>query len=90
MTDMQCKDIPDEPIIQFLREHAGPFKWATWGPSYGSMPTVQDAMPTGTPPKLQLAKMRMLIRRGIVQGCPCGCRGDFYLTESDPYNVQGT
>jgi hypothetical protein len=54
------------------------------------MPTVQDAMPTGTPPKLQLAKMRMLIRRGIVQGCPCGCRGDFYLTESDPYNVQGT
>ena len=29
-------------------------------------------------------------RRGIVQGCPCGCRGDFYLTESDPYNVQGT
>ena len=86
---MQCKDIPDEPIIQFLREHSGPFEWATWGPSAG-MPTVQDAMPPGTPPKLQLAKMRMLMRRGIVQGCPCGCRGDFYLTESDPYNVQGT
>ena len=86
---MQCKDIPDAPIIEFLRQNCGPYKWATWGNGY-SMPTVQDAMPAGTPPKLQLAKMRMLIRRGIVRGCPCGCRGDFYLAESETGGINET
>lgn len=42
---------------------------------------VKDAMPTGTIPKLVLAKMRMMIRRGVVDGCDCGCRGDFVITE---------
>lgn len=74
---MQCKDIPDEPILKFLLEHQG--QWCTWNEGY-SMPTVRDAMPPETPPKLQLAKMAMLIRRGLVQGCDCGCRGDFEIT----------
>lgn len=73
---MQCKDIPDWPIMVFLSNLNG--KWATWGNGY-SMPTVQDAMPAGTPPKLQLAKMRQLERRGLIDGCTCGCRGDFRL-----------
>jgi hypothetical protein len=29
---------------------------------------------------LAWAKMNMLIRRGLVHGCPCGCRGDYELT----------
>ena len=73
----QCKDIPDKPILEFLREQDG---WSTWGEGH-SMPTVRDAMPDGAPPKLQLAKMRMLMRRGLVDGCDCGCRGDFDLTD---------
>lgn len=74
---MQCKDIPDRPILEFL---AGLTTWASWGEGY-SMPTVRDAMPEGTPDRLQVAKMAMLIRRGLVSGCACGCRGDFELTE---------
>lgn len=75
---MKCKDIPDKPILEFLWKHRG--RSATWS-GYGiSMPNVADAMPIGTPPKLPLAKMRMLIRRGLVDGCPCGCRGDFVIT----------
>jgi hypothetical protein len=77
---MQCKDIPDRPILEFLREHTHEYKWATWGDGH-SMPTVRDAMPTGVPPKLQVAKMNKLIRRGVVDGCTCGCRGDYYITE---------
>lgn len=38
-------------------------------------------MPPGTPEKLQLGKMRMMIRRGVVGGSPCGCRGDFVITK---------
>jgi hypothetical protein len=72
---MQAKDIPEQPILDFLKAQG---KWCTWGKGY-SMPTVQDAMPAGTPAKVQLAKMRSLIKRGIVEGCPCGCRGDFCL-----------
>ena len=36
-------------------------------------------VPTDTPEKVALAKMRSLIKRGLVDGCPCGCRGDFEL-----------
>lgn len=33
------------------------------------------------PEKVILAKARQLIKRGLVDGCTCGCRGDFELTE---------
>lgn len=88
----QCKDIPERPILELLAHN--PDKWHTWGTGY-YMVTVQDAMPEGTPPKLQLAKMRSLMRRGLVGGCGCGCRGDFAITESgcwmiglDPFEVE--
>lgn len=75
---MQCKDIPTIPILEFLLRNEG--KWCTWGTgSY--MPTVQDVMPQNTPPKLQLGKMKKLINKGLVEGCDCGCRGDFEITE---------
>jgi len=35
----------------------------------------------GHAPNLVRAKMASLIRRGLVDGCACGCRGDFELTE---------
>lgn len=77
---MQRKDIPVEPILQFL---AGlDERPATWFARADGSPfdnSVLAAMPAGTPPKLALAKMRGLIRRGVVKGCPCGCRGDFTL-----------
>lgn len=34
------------------------------------------------PPKVVHAKLRKLIRRGLLDGCYCGCRGDFQLTEA--------
>lgn len=54
----------------------------------GWMATVQDAMPVGTPEKLQRAKMAMLIRRGVVSGCACGCRGDYEVTEKGLAEVE--
>lgn len=74
---MQCKDIPDVPILHFLAKQS---RWSTHGEGY-SMPTVQNAMPSGTPVKLQVAKMKMLVRRKLVNGCGCGCRGDWEITE---------
>jgi len=76
----QCKDIPDTPILEFLSDLLG--VWATWFPKVeGGMPSVLDAMPEDTPPKLALAKMKQLVKRGLVDGCGCGCRGDFRITD---------
>lgn len=72
---MQCKDIPDRPVLEFLRKLDG--VGATWF-DYEPRPpnTVLRAMPTGTPEKLALAKMRMLMRRGLAGDHVCiGLRG---------------
>jgi hypothetical protein len=77
---MQTKDIPELPILEFLKDHGG-IGCHHWEPQpTDTRGTVRQAMPVGLPGKLILAKMRMLIRRGLVGGCGCGCRGDFELT----------
>ena len=77
---MQCKDIPDLPILEFLATHGLPgMAWCNW--CFGDENDVHQAMPSGIPDKLVLAKMRVLMTRGLVSGCPCGCRGDFALTK---------
>lgn len=74
---MQCKDIPDLPILTFLRSLNG--RWANWfGDEFDN--SVTHAMPKWISDKLVLAKMKSLISRGLVSGCSCGCRGDFELT----------
>lgn len=75
---MKTSDIPERPILEFLA--LNPDEWHTHGKGY-FMPTVQDAMPKDTPVKLQLSKMRSLLRRGLVSGCGCGCRGDWEITQ---------
>ncbi|ALY08732.1 hypothetical protein FDH65_gp47 [Arthrobacter phage Circum] len=34
------------------------------------------------PPKVINAKLNRLIRKGLIDGCTCGCRGDFELTDA--------
>lgn len=36
------------------------------------------------PEKVVLAKARRLLRRGIISGCGCGCRGGWVLGETSP------
>lgn len=74
---MQAKDIPEAPVLRFL---ATLTISATWYPGFAN--SVQHAMPDGTPEKVVLAKMRAMVKRGLVSGCACGCRGDFMLTPS--------
>lgn len=71
----KCKDISDLTILEFIKAQNG--AWCTWGVSLG-MPTVEDAMPDA-PKNLQLAKMAQLIKRGLVDGCTCGCSGNFVI-----------
>lgn len=74
----QCKDIPDRPILEFL---VG-LKNATGYMYSGFDNSVLRAMPSGeeTPINLASAKMASMIKRELVFGCTCGCRGDFEIT----------
>jgi hypothetical protein len=78
---MQAKDIPEAPIVQFLSELAeGKHGDMHWGCDFAGYPnSVQNVMPPDTPEKVARAKMRAMIKKGIVSGCACGCRGDYRL-----------
>lgn len=101
MKRLQCKDIPDLPILDLVRKCSdqevsiGDYQpiWATqFGPDGdnwdGYANSVRLAMPPGVPDRLVLAKMEGLIRRGLVQGCTCGCRGDFEITDAGRLAIQ--
>lgn len=76
---MQCKDIPTMPILRFLESLNG--KWANWFDPTVYSNSVLNAMPPETPEKLAMTKMRNLIKKGVIDGCPCGCRGNYELND---------
>lgn len=89
---LQCKHIPDGPVLAFLAAYAED-EWCNWYdlavlPASVAGRSVRRAMPPGTPDKLVLAKMRMLLDRGVVTGCGCGCRGDFVITDKGRQELQ--
>ena len=81
---MQAKDIPDETILGLVmaanegslasRIPGDERNYPRWCLTYD----LEERLPS-FPPKVILAKCRSLIKRGKMHGCPCGCRGDFYL-----------
>jgi hypothetical protein len=76
---MQCKDIPTRPILEFLKKSIG--QWCFSFSREESERSVFWAMPEGTPWKLGHAKMKKLVKKGFVDGCTCGCRGDYEITK---------
>lgn len=86
---MKASDINDRTVLLFLR---GRTKWAS---NFGyedlnDGDSIFRCMPSGTPYKVGLAKMRQLIKRGLVQGCGCGCRGDYEITDDGKAYLSGS
>jgi hypothetical protein len=86
----QAKDIGDVFFLQCVdwasMEGRPPLPWEpSDGAGYDHFPhwvftwNLKCLMPM-FPPEVILAKARALIRRGLLTGCDCGCRGDFELT----------
>lgn len=74
---IQAKDIPEQPIIDYLIGLNG--KWATHWTGMIMPSITENAIPPNTPEKVILAKLRAMIKKGVIQGCACGCRGDFRI-----------
>jgi hypothetical protein len=71
---MQCKDIPDVPLVRFIAEKQREKNlWVnTWD--------FDETPYANLPDNLLRAKMGQLIKRGLITGCNCGCRGDYEIT----------
>lgn len=69
---MKTKDIDKKVILDLLRTRSN---------AWTSRWVIAEQFPESTPPKLILSAMRSLIKRGLVEGCCCGCRGDFEITD---------
>lgn len=68
-SDIADRDILD--IVERLCRERG--CWAMTG-------DVVDAYPEPLPWKVVAAKLSRCLKRGLVTGCDCGCRGDWELT----------
>jgi hypothetical protein len=83
---MKTFDLPDSVILEYLADRQG--KWThLWMGYFRNKPGQEDtddvfyAIPDGVPEKVIRAKLSKLIRRGLIGGCDCGCRGDFEITD---------
>jgi len=74
---IQCKDISDMIVVERIWQiNRIARRWATWFTSYPNSVFAPDEYPDN----LMLAKMRQLMRKELVDGCLCGCRGDYVVT----------
>lgn len=80
---IQAKHVDKLPILKFLKSLNG--KWACIFNAEGMDKlfdnSVWHAIPEEVPYKVGRAAMANLIKRGLVSGCTCGCRGDFEITK---------
>lgn len=84
----QAKDIDDRLFLRCVEwasyeahppgtSLAEPFATPHWVFTW----TLERMLPM-FPPPVVLAKASALIRRGLLRGCDCGCRGDFEITDA--------
>lgn len=82
---LQAKDIPDESFLEAI-EATIEARTTEWGldAKYASRWDIHDLLGHHIPEKVVLAKAAQLIKRGIIDGCTCTCRGDFEIVKPKP------
>jgi len=72
----KASDISDAELLAAVRATQGMHGVARWS----SLWDVQRAL-EHWPAKVVTAKLRSAIKRKLLRGCGCGCRGDFELVD---------
>lgn len=73
---IKAADIPDETllrVVDHIQRESG-----MWALTPDIAAVIEDCH---VPWKVVNAKLAKLINRGLLDGCTCGCRGDFELTD---------
>lgn len=66
----KAADITDEQLMTAIRAVRRPSSnWSLLG-------DIQEQL-KAHPPKVVLAKLKRMVKNGKLDGCTCGCRGDF-------------
>lgn len=73
---IQVKSVADDAILAIIDEtRRSESRWTfAWDIEAALAPV---------PPKVVRAKLKSMIRRGVITGCACGCRGDLQRPEQD-------
>ncbi len=72
----QAKGIPTRYFLEVMHDMG---TWPTWKFMYNAFPR-----------KVVIAKLKRLKARGLADGCACGCRGDWQITDAGRrYLTQG-
>lgn len=80
---LQAKDISEEAFLAAIREDCRRRSLERkMDVKFGVTWNVAEIL--GVPVKVANAKAKSLIRRKIISGCTCGCRGDLEIVESAP------
>ncbi|MFH0982173.1 MAG: hypothetical protein V2A79_11600 [Planctomycetota bacterium] len=80
----QAKDLPT-PIVLDAIWTAGIHRAVLFGSTAPvSRWEIGKALGGVYPEKVVLAKLRRLVAQGVLDGCGCGCRGDFFIIERTP------
>jgi len=62
-------------------------RWGTWFPGFDN--SVGSVLPPDFGELRVRAFMKIMGRLGLVDGCHCGCRGDYMLTEKGKELIAG-
>jgi hypothetical protein len=75
----QAKDVPEAVILHALSKRPG--EWHVQDGDGSIMPSITAEAPelAAFPPKVLRRKLGAMARRGIINGCECGCRGDWHV-----------
>lgn len=87
-----ARDIPDDLFLDAIRAARGLWtrRWAMLSDIQAvlaGVPLSKQGYPEefpGVPRKVVLAKAKRLINRNVIDGCDCGCRGDFEIIGEEP------
>jgi hypothetical protein len=92
---VQAKDIPDDALVDLVKALQGaPIAYIHGGGREVEMSKIPRAMFTDicnlwstVPPKVIQTKLKKLVERGLIDGCACGCRGEFTVIEQPKPNI---
>lgn len=71
-TRFKASDIPEIYIYDAIEKARMPGRTSTL------LPDIELELAT-YPPKVVRAKLKRMVIKGKLEGCWCGCRGDFYI-----------
>lgn len=90
-----AKEIPDDLFIRAVAECSKASAWGnstSWATRYDVEVWLSEHLGGPVPWKVVVAKARAVIKKGRMEGCTCGCRGDFDLRgyPDDPWAAAQT